>query len=94
VDVIVESGITLTVDDHIHDTSDFARELVESSVSSQFFRYSFVTPLIENGIDHETVDPTIVTSSELSLFPRADCRFMIVPTESSSSESSEFHAMI
>ena len=65
-DAMVESGITLTVDDHIHDTSDFALELVEFSVSSQIFRYSFVTPLIENGIDHETVDPSIITSSEPS----------------------------
>jgi len=41
---IVESGTPLTVDTHIHDTSDSAPELVESSISSQLFRYSFVTP--------------------------------------------------
>jgi len=54
VDATVESG-TPTVDAYVHDTSDSALELVEFSVSSQIFRYSFVTPLIEDEIDHETV---------------------------------------
>ena len=45
---IVESGTPLTVDAHVHDTSDSASELVESNVSSQISKYSFATPLIEN----------------------------------------------
>ena len=33
--MIVEADTPLTIDAHIHDTSDFAPELVESSVSNQ-----------------------------------------------------------
>jgi len=46
--------------------------------------------LIEDEIAHETVDSNIVTSSGPSESPRGDYDFMIIPTESSSSESSEF----
>ena len=38
-------------------------ELVVSSVSSHISRYSFATPLIEDEIDHETVDSSDITSS-------------------------------
>jgi len=69
-------------------------ELVKFSVSSQIFRYSFITPLIENEIDHETVNSNIVTSSEPSESRHADYGFIVVPTESSSSKSSEFLSMI
>jgi len=55
-DAIVESGISLTVDVHVHDTSDFASKLVESSASSQIYRYSFATLLIEDEIDSLTRD--------------------------------------
>ena len=90
-DVIVESGTPLTVDTHVHDTNDIAPELIEFS---QISRYSFVTLLIEDEIDHETVDSSIITSSEPSQSPRVDYDFVLIPTESSSSESSEFLAMI
>jgi len=56
VDVIVEFSTTLNIDTHIHDTSDSVPELVEFSGSSQISKYSFVTPLIEDEIDHERVD--------------------------------------
>ena len=60
----------------------------------KFFRYSFAKLLIEDEIDHETVDSRIVTSSEPFEFSRADYVFMVVPTESTSSESSKFLGMI
>ena len=91
VDAIVESGTPLTV---VHDTSDFVLELVQSSASSQISRYSFFTPLIKDEIDHKTVDSSVVTSSGPSESPRTDYDFMIVPTKSSSSESSEFFVII
>ena len=68
-------------------------ELVESSISNHISRYSFATILKEDEIDCETVDSSIVTSSGPSEFPRADYIFMVVLTESSSNESSEFLAM-
>jgi len=94
VDVIVESDTLLIIDAHVHNTSDSAPELMESSVSSQIFRYSFVIPLIKDEIDHETVDSSVVISSGPSESPHVDYGFIIVPTESSSNESSKFLAMI
>jgi len=92
--VMVESGTPLTVDAHIHDTSHFASELVESSISSQISSYTFATPLIGDEIDHETLDSSVVTSSGTSESSRVDYDFMIIPTVSFSSESSEFLIMI
>ena len=54
-DVIVESGTPLIIDARVHDTSDSMPELVESSVSNQISKYSFVTFLVEYESDHETV---------------------------------------
>ena len=62
---------------------------MEFSASSQICRYSFVTLLIKNDIDHETVDSSVVISNGLSKFPCTNYNFM-VRTESSSSESSKF----
>ena len=93
-DVKVESDTPLTVDAHIHDTSDFASELVEFSVSNQNSKYSFATPLIEDEIDHETIDSSVITLIRPSESPRVDYDFMVVHTKSSSSESSKFLAMI
>ena len=59
VDAIVESGTPLTVDAHVHDTRDSAPELMKSSVSSQISRYLFAI-LIEDEIDHVTVDSSVV----------------------------------
>jgi len=52
--------------------------------------------LIEDEIDHETVDSNIIifTSSGPFESPRADYDFMIVSTESFSSELLEFFFMI
>jgi len=94
VDAVIESGTTLTVDTHVHDTSDFVPKLVESSGSSQIFRYLFVTHLIEDEIDHDTIYSSVVTSSGPSESPRVDYDFMVIPSELSSSESSEFCAII
>ena len=60
----------------------------------KFFRYSFAKLLIEDEIDHETVDSRIVTSSGPFEFSRADYVFMVVPIESTSSESSKFLGII
>ena len=79
-DVIVESDTPLTIDAHVHDTSDSASELVKSSVSCQISRYSFTTLLIEDEINHETVDSSVVISSWLSESPHCDYGFMVVPT--------------
>ena len=38
VDAIVKSDTPVTVDAHVYDTSNFASELVESSVSSQILK--------------------------------------------------------
>ena len=94
VDVIVESDISLTVDAHDQNVSDSAPEVMKYNISTQVFRYSFVTLLIENEIDHETVDFSVVISSVSSESPRADYDLMIVPTASFSSESSGFLTMI
>ena len=67
---------------------------MESSVSSQISRYSFVTPLIDDEIDHETVDSSVITSSGPSESPHVDYGFMVLPTESFSSESSKLLAII
>jgi len=67
---------------------------VKFSVSSQISRYSFATSLIEDEIDHETVDSSVVIYSWPSEFPSTDYVFMVNPTESSSSESPEFISMI
>ena len=80
VEAIVESGTPLIVDTHVHDTSDFVPELVESSISSKIFRYSFVTPLIEDEMNHKTVDSSVVTSSKSSKSPRDDYVFTVIPT--------------
>ena len=58
--MIVESSTPLTVDAHVHDTSDFTLELVKSSVCNQISKYSFATLLIEEEIEHETVDSSIL----------------------------------
>jgi len=50
--------------------------------------------LIENDIEHKTVDSSVVTSSGPAESPNADYDFMIVQTDSPSSESPEFFAMI
>ena len=92
--MIVESSTLLDVDAHAHDISEFAPELAESSVSSQIFRYSFARPLIENDIEHERVESSVVISSGSSEFPRDQYSFTTVSIDSSSNESPEFLVMI
>ena len=69
VNVIIESDTPLNVKAHAHDISKFAPELAESSVSNQISRYSFATSLIEDDIEHETVDSSVITSSGPSESP-------------------------
>ena len=67
---------------------------MESSVFNQISRYSFATPVIDDEIDHEIVDSSVITSSGPSESPHVDYGFMIIPAELSSNESSEFLTMI
>ena len=69
-------------------------ELAESSISSQIFRYSFATLLIEDDIEHETTDSSTITSSEPSESSCVEYDFMVISIDSSSSELTEFLAMI
>jgi len=50
--------------------------------------------LIEDDIEHKTVNSSIVTSSEPSKSPYADYGFMVIPIYSSSNELPEFLVMI
>jgi len=50
--------------------------------------------LIEDEIEHDTVDSSVVTSSGPSEFSCADYDFMVVSINSSSRGSSEFLTMI
>jgi len=62
-------------------------------VSLVRFVGKYVTSLIKEKIDHYTVDSNVITFSGSSEFPRNGYDFMIIPTELSSSELSEFLAM-
>jgi len=88
VNAIVESGTPLIVE------LMFMILVILSSVSSKFLGIYFATFLIEDEIDHETIDSSVVTSSESSESPPVDYDFMVVPTKSSSNESSKFLVMI
>ena len=44
---------------------------------SQISRYSFITCLIKDDIEHETVDSSVVISSGPSEYPRAEFFFMV-----------------
>jgi len=46
--------------------------------------------MIEDGVEHKTVDTSVITSSKSSEFSRADCAYMVTPNFSSSSESVKF----
>jgi len=94
VDAIVESGKSFDVDVHAHDICESAPKLAESSVSSQISRYSFATSLIENDIEHETINSSAITFSGLSVSPRSEYSFMVIPIDSSSSGSPEFFTII
>ena len=75
VDVLMESS-TLILDIYIHedDTSNFEHVLLDSRMHVQVARYSLATPMIEDGIEHETVATSIVTSSKPLESPRVDCQ--------------------
>jgi len=50
--------------------------------------------LIEDDIEHEKVDSSVIISKGPFESPRADYNFMIVPIDSSSNELTEFLAMV
>jgi len=73
-DVLVKS-ITLILDDvyvHEDNISDFEYDLVEPSITIHIARNSLATPMIEDMIEHKTVDTSVFTSSKLSESPHAD----------------------
>ena len=76
VDVLMESSTLILDDIYIHeeDTSDFEHVLVESRMHVQVARHSLATAMIEDGIEHETVATSIVTSSKPLESPRVDCQ--------------------
>ena len=53
----MESSTPIRKDIYVHedDTSDSEHVLLESSMPVQVARYSLVTPMIEDGIEYETV---------------------------------------
>ena len=86
----IPDGIDVSKDD----TSDFEHVLVESSMSVQVVGYSLVIPMIEDRIEHETFDTSVVTSSKPYEFSCADCDYVVAPYFYSSSESVEFFTMV
>ena len=72
----MESSTPIRKDIYIHedDTSNSEHVLVESSMPVQVTRYSLVTPVIEDGIEYETVTTSVVTSSESLESPRVNCQ--------------------
>ena len=52
----------------------------------QVVRYSLVIPMIEDRIEHETFDTSVVTSSKPSEFFCANCDYVVTPNFSSSSK--------
>ena len=57
-------------------------------------RYSLIIPMIENGIEHETIDTSVITSNKSSEFSRADCGYMIALNFSIFSESAKLFTMV
>jgi len=86
-DILVESSSPIPDDINVleDDTSGLEHVLVESCMHLHVARYSLVRPMIEVGIEHETVDTSIVTSSKPSKFSRADRGYMVAPNFFSSS---------
>jgi len=67
---------------------------VQSSMPVQVARYSLAISMIENKIRHEIVDTSIVISSKLPEFSRADCGYVVTINFFSSSESVKFFTMV
>jgi len=67
---------------------------MESSLPVHVARYSLAIPIIEDGIEHETVNISVVTSSKPYEFSCADCDYVVAPYFYSSSESVEFFTMV
>ena len=78
-DALVESSTSIPDDIDVSedDTSDFEYVLVESSMLVQVARYSLVIPMIEVGLERETVDTSAVASSKPFEFSFADCGYMV-----------------
>ena len=50
---------------------------MESSIHVQVAKYSLAIPMIEDEIEHETVDTSVVTCSNPLEFSRAGCGYVI-----------------
>ena len=50
--------------------------------------------MIENGIEHEMINTSVVTSSKLSEFSHAECGYEVAPNFSSSNESVKFFTIV
>jgi len=62
-DALVESSTLIPDDIEVleDETSDFEHVLMESNIPVQVVGYSLAIPMIENGIEHETVDTNVIT---------------------------------
>ena len=69
------------------DTSDSGHILVEPGMPIQVARYSLSISIIEDIIEHEAVDTSVVTSNKPSEFFFAGCGYVVAPYFSSSGES-------
>ena len=91
-DALVEfsSPIYDDIDISEDDTSDLEHELIESSMLIRVVRYSLVIPMIEDGIENETINTSIITSSKLSEFSHSYCINVVAPNFFSFSETVKF----
>ena len=94
-DALVESNIVIPDDIDVleDDTSNSEHVLVESSMHVHVARYSLVIPIIEDRIDHETADTSVVTFCKSYEFSCADCDYVVALYFFSSSESVKFIIM-
>jgi len=90
-DALLKSSTPILDDTDVSedDTSDSKHILVESNMPVQVARYSLVIPVIEDGIEHEIVDTSVVLSSKPSEFSCAN----VVMYFFSSNESVKFFIM-
>ena len=95
-DALVESRTLIhdDIDVSEDDTSDFEHVLVKFTMSVQVARFSLAIPMIEDEIENETVDTSVVTSSKPYEFSRADCGYMVPSNFSSSSELVKFFSTV
>ena len=67
---------------------------MESSIPVQVARYSLAIRMIEDKIEHETVDSRIITFNKPSEFSCTDCDYVVASNFSSYIESVKFFIMV